>query len=83
MNKPRRKFLTKPRSCKQKDEQAPDFTDEELWGVAGDPKRRGRAYMCRDPDHRRLHESEQPEVILPDTLIGEMQAEFDMDLLGD
>ena len=31
----------------------------------------------------RSSDLEQPEVVLPDTLIGEMQAEFDMDLFGD
>lgn len=73
--KKRRKFLTRIRH-KVAPPIPDDFTDEELWGVPGDPLRPGRAFLCRDDIEQRMRiVAPEPK---PDGLVEEILAEFDM-----
>ena len=73
--KKRRKFLTRIRH-KVAPPIPDDFTDEELWGVPGDPLRPGRAFMCRDDIEVRMRI--KPPDAKPDGLMAEISLEFDL-----
>lgn len=74
-HKNKRKRLTKIRHIVQPPT-PDDFTQEELWGVPGDPLRPGRAFMCRDDIEVRMRI--KPPDAKPDGLLAEISLEFDL-----